>query len=91
MKDRFSGCVQPRHLCFELEAQLNAFLLGEPVGHLRKNGAVEQNALGVPGHRLRRPRLSENLVEFLPHFVRVGPEYGRGRTIVEQVSLLVLE
>src|SRR5262249_27404475 len=32
----------------------SAFLLGARVGHLRENGAVEQNALGIPGHRLRR-------------------------------------
>jgi hypothetical protein len=38
-----------------------------------------------------RPRLSENLVEFLPHFVGIGPVYGRGRILVEQVSLPVLE
>src|ERR1700730_7669475 len=78
-RQRGSSRFQAHQLCLKFEAQLSAFLLGEPVGHLRENGAVEQGALGIPGHRLRRPHLGENPVEFLPNRIRIGPEYGRRR------------
>jgi hypothetical protein len=36
-----SGRLKPPDFRFELEAQLRAFLVGQPVRHLRKDGAVE--------------------------------------------------
>jgi hypothetical protein len=39
-RDSSSGRLQPRHFRLELEAQLGAFLLGQPERHLRENGAV---------------------------------------------------
>jgi hypothetical protein len=44
-----SSRFQARHLCFELEAQLCGFVVGQPVGHLRENGAVEPGLLRIPG------------------------------------------
>src|SRR5262252_4087728 len=86
-----SGRFESRQFCREIEAQLSGFLLGEPVGHLRKNRAVEQCTLGIPRHRLRRPCFGQYFVELLPNLVRIGPEYLCWRIVAEQVRLLLVQ
>jgi hypothetical protein len=49
-----SGRLQPRQLRLEREAQLGAFIVGQPVRHLRKNGAIERNTRRLLGERLRK-------------------------------------
>ena len=44
---------------------------GQPVRHLRENGAVKGGFAGIPGLRRSRPRLAENLHELGPHALRI--------------------
>src|SRR5438552_1874846 len=62
----------------ELKAQLRAFLVGQPVRHLRKDGAVKPDGLRLPWKLLRRAGFGENLVEFGAHGVGIGSVLGRG-------------
>jgi plasmid stabilization system protein ParE len=43
-----SGRSQPLDFRLKLKAQLCAFFIGQPVRHLRKNGAVKQNRPWLP-------------------------------------------
>src|SRR5258708_40129133 len=63
---------QPRQLRLEIETQLRALILRQAAGHLREDGAIERSAFRVPRHRLRRPRLSQNLVQLLADLVGIG-------------------
>jgi hypothetical protein len=45
---RHSGRFQPLDFRLERKAQLRAFLVGQPVRHLRKDGPVKQNRPGAP-------------------------------------------
>src|SRR5258708_34928111 len=60
-----SGRFQPFDFCLELEAQLRAFLVGEPVRHLREDCAVKQNGLRLPRQLLRCAGFGQNLVELV--------------------------
>jgi hypothetical protein len=57
--------------------------------HLRKDGAIERGAPGVPGHCPRRPRLSQNLVQFLANFFRIGMIFRRFEIVVGRISAVV--
>ena len=81
---QYSGRLQPPDLRLELEAQLRAFLVGQPVRHLRKDGAIEQNRLRFPWQLLCRASLGENLVEFGAYRVGIGPVFGRGGVLAER-------
>src|SRR5438128_9629280 len=80
---------QPLDLRLELKAQLRAFLVWQPVRHLRKDGPVKQDGLRFPWQLLRRAGFGKNLVEFGAHRVWVRTVPGRGRVLAEQVGLFV--
>ncbi len=62
--DRRSGRFQPLDFRLELKAQLRAFLVGQPIRHLWKDGPIEQDGFRLPWKLLRRTGFGENLVEF---------------------------
>ncbi len=86
---RISRGFQPRQFRLEFEAQLRALLFRQPIGHLRKDGAIERRALRVPRHLLRRPCLGQNLVQVGADLVGIGTIDGR-RLILEQIILFVV-
>ena len=73
-----SGGLQPRQFRFEFEAQLRTFVLGQPVRHLRKDGAIERQAIRLPRHLLREACLQRNLVQVCANLVGIGAVDGRG-------------
>ena len=87
---QLSGRFEPLDFRLEFKAQLRAFLVGQPVRHLRKDGPVKQNRLRLPWQLLRGAGFGENLVEFGAHLIRIGPVLGRGCILAQQVGLLVL-
>jgi hypothetical protein len=69
---------QPRHLGIELEPQLGGFLLGQPAGHVRKDGSVKQHLVRIPRELFRRAGFGQNLVQPGADLVGIGPIGRRG-------------
>jgi hypothetical protein len=82
---RFSGRFQSPDFRLKLEPQLRAFVVRQPVRHLRKDGPVKQDRLRLPWQLLRRAGFGQNLVEFGAHRIGIGPVFGRGCILAEQV------
>ncbi len=51
------GRLKPRDLGLQLEVQLSGLLIGKPIRHLRKDGAIERGLARVTRQLLRRARL----------------------------------
>ena len=77
---------QSRQFRFEIKAQLRALLFREPIGHLRKDSAVERDRRWFPRQFLRCAGLGKNLFEPTPHLVGIGAIGGLGLD-AEQVGL----
>jgi hypothetical protein len=84
-----SGRFQPLDFRLELKAQLRALVVGQPVRHLRKNGPVNQDGFRLPRKLLRCAGLGKYLMEFGAHGIGIGPVFGRGCFLAEQVGLCV--
>jgi hypothetical protein len=83
---------EPGQLGLKVEPQLRAFFFRQATGHLRKDGAIERRAVGVPGHRFGSAHLRQNCVEFRANLVEIGIPGGRlallGSVVVpKQVAL----
>lgn len=81
--------LEPRQLRLEVEAQLRSLLLRQPIRHLRKDGAIEQNAPRLPWHLLRGARFGKNLVKISAHLIGIGA-INRRRLILEEIILFVI-
>jgi hypothetical protein len=68
----WSGGLQPGHFLVEGETGLTGFLVGEPAGHLREDGAVEAKAFGLPWDDGRGARYGQDAMEAAAHMLRVG-------------------
>jgi hypothetical protein len=80
------GDLKPCQFRFEFKTQLRAFLFRQPIGHLRKDGAIERDRRRLPRQFLRRAGFGKNFFEPTPHLVEVGTVGWRGLD-VEQNGL----
>lgn len=80
---------QPRHLGVELESQLPGFLIGQPAGHVRKDGPVKQDLVRIPRKLFRRAGFGQNLMQTCTNLVRIWPIGRSGRFGFEQFGLRV--
>ncbi len=81
---RNSGRLEPLDLSLELKAQLRAFVLGQPVRHLRKDGSVKQDGANDGASAMRVFKLGHSLAVRLPKALvdRLGLERGDELSIV---------
>ena len=83
-----SARPQPRQLLLELAPQPLALLGGQPVRHLREDGAIERQPRLFPGQKFCCLRLGENAPQPRAHLVGIGI-VARGRLRPEQIGLFV--
>lgn len=66
------GSLQPFHFLCEFQAQLRRFVVGQPVGHVGKQGLPHPGIAFRPRHLLGRPRFFEQCLEAPADLLRVG-------------------
>lgn len=86
-KDALS-CLKACDFRVKFETQLRSLLFREPIGHLREDRAVKQNASWLPRHLLRGSCFSQNLVQLGTDLIWVSA-INRGRLIFKKIILFV--